>query len=62
MKILFTFMLLIISSVASAHEDHLLGEGILHMTYHLIFWTLFIGAVYKGITLLISAKKKANNK
>ena len=62
MKILFTLMLLITTSVAFAHEDHMLGEGVFHLTYHLVFWTLFIGAVYKGLTLFIKAKKKANNK
>lgn len=62
MKYLFTLLLLLTSSVAFAHEDHALGEGALHLAYHLIFWTLFACVIYKGSQLYISLRKKPRNK
>ena len=62
MKFLFTLLLIIASSLAFAHEDHGLGEGVFHLIYHVIFWTLFAGVVFKGITLFLKSKNKAKNK
>ena len=62
MKYIFTLLLLLTSSVAFAHPDHLLGEGGLHMAYHLIFWTLFACVVFKGGQFIIRVTKKAKYK
>ena len=62
MKYIFTLLLLLTSSVAFAHPDHLLGEGGLHMAYHLIFWTLLACVIFKGSQLFIKFGKKANYK
>ena len=61
MKYLFTLVLIIASSLAFSHEDHGLGDGVFHLIYHLVFWTLFAGAVFKGITLFLKSKKKTKN-
>jgi len=47
MKYLLTLICLFVTSSATAHEDHALGENI-HIAYHLAFWSLCALVVYKG--------------
>ena len=47
----------IFSSAALAHTDHALGEGSLHLLYHLVFWSSFTVVVYKGICWFKANKK-----
>ncbi len=57
MKFLYLFLGLILSNAGFAHQDHMLGEGALHFTYHVVFWTLFVCVVYKALTVFINARK-----
>lgn len=59
MKTIFLTLMLLMCSVALAHEDHGLGDGILHQLYHALFWILFISVVFKAVSWLISKKDKS---
>lgn len=59
MKYLVALLCLVATSNLMAHEDHALGEGTLHFSYHIAFWSLFALVVYKGIVYL---KAKKNHK
>jgi len=58
MKYFTLFFALILSSQAFAHTDHALGEGSLHLIYHLIFWGIFAAVVVKGISYVKNKKKQ----
>lgn len=49
MKNLFALLCLASTSSVMAHDDHLLGDGIFHTSYHIIFWSLCALIAYKGI-------------
>ena len=48
---------LLLSTQASAHTDHALGEGSLHLLYHAIFWGLFAVVAVKGVLYFKNKKK-----
>jgi membrane protein DedA with SNARE-associated domain len=51
-----------LSAPAFAHEDHFLGDGLLHSFYHIIFIGLCVLVVikaYKWISVKRAAKKLA---
>ena len=52
---LFTF---IFTSQAFAHSDHVLGDGVLHKVYHIVFWTLFTVVMVKAYRWFKSKKAK----
>lgn len=60
MKFITLIFALLLSSQAFAHTDHAMGEGMLHMIYHVVFWTIFAAVVAKAIHYFVS-KKKANS-
>ena len=62
MKYFYFLLFLFTSNLALAHEDHMLGEGTLHLIYHSLFWILFAGVVYIGTQLYLSHRKKLNSK
>ena len=43
---------------ALAHTDHALGEGSLHVFYHVTFWTVFAVVAYKGYTWFKNRKSQ----
>ena len=47
---------LLFTSSALAHEDHALGNGVLHFSYHVVFWSLCALVVYKGYKLLAAKR------
>jgi hypothetical protein len=49
MKTIFALLCLVTTSSVKAHDDHLLGEGLLHVSYHLVFWSLCALVAYKGV-------------
>ena len=61
MKYFSLFFALILSSQAFAHTDHALGEGSLHLIYHLIFWGIFTAVLVKGIIYLKNKKQKTED-
>lgn len=55
----FTFIFsLLLTSQAFAHTDHALGEGSLHLIYHVVFWGLFAVVGYKAVTYFKNKKKQ----
>lgn len=46
------------SAAAYAHTDHGLGEGTLHIVYHIVFWMIIFAVIYKGTMLYKSRKSK----
>ncbi|WP_372882017.1 hypothetical protein [Psychromonas sp.] len=48
MKYFTLIFALILTNQAVAHTDHALGEGTLHLVYHLAFWGIFAAVVVKG--------------
>lgn len=63
MKFLMIFLSVIMSVVSSsvfAHTDHALGEGSLHVVYHITFWFIVFAVIYKAICWF-RAKKKAKH-
>jgi len=61
MKFLTFIFSLLLTSQAFAHADHALGDGALHMLYHVVFWALFAVVAVKAFTYF-KAKKKQNSK
>ncbi|MFT6927473.1 MAG: hypothetical protein ACJAZP_003109 [Psychromonas sp.] len=54
----FTFIFtLLLSTQAFAHEDHALGEGSLHLIYHVIFWGLCAVVAVKAMGYFKNKKK-----
>lgn len=51
-------LLSMFSSAAFAHEDHLLGDGLLHAIYHVVFWGLCIAVAYKAYKWFAIRKKQ----
>lgn len=49
---LITIAFLFICTTASAHTDHALGEGGLHLAYHIVFYGLIVVAIGKAIHYL----------
>jgi len=59
---IFTFIFAsLLSTQALAHTDHALGEGALHMLYHVIYWGLFAVVAVMGV-LYFKNKKKSKQK
>lgn len=57
----FTFIIaLFTTSQAFAHADHALGDGALHLLYHVVFWGLMAAVVVKAV--LYFKHKKLNKK
>lgn len=56
-----TLMSLLVSTFASAHTDHHLGDGSFHVMYHVVFWSIFAAIVYKGIRWFKGNKKLKNS-
>lgn len=61
MKTLFTLLCLVTTSNVMAHTDHVMGEGLLHFSYHLVFWSLFALVVYKGVVWFKNKKVRNIN-
>lgn len=61
MKYLFTLFFLFASGATYAHDDTMLGEGAFHLTYHAVFWTLFVCVIYKIARFYNSARRKTKN-
>lgn len=55
----FTFIFtLLLTSQAFAHDDHVLGEGTLHMAYHVIFWSIAAIVVVKAAFYFNNKRKQ----
>ncbi|WP_441003934.1 hypothetical protein [Pseudocolwellia agarivorans] len=46
------------STAALAHTDHGLGEGMLHATFHIVFWFVVFAVIYKATMWYRSRNKK----
>lgn len=55
---LFISLFSLFAGQALAHTDHALGEGSLHVFYHITFWLAFALVVYKGYTWLKNKKSQ----
>jgi len=54
--------LLLMSSAVFAHTDHALGEGSLHLMYHIVFWFAFAVVVYKAVSWYKCKVRKKSQK
>jgi len=61
MKFITLFFALILSSQAFAHTDHALGDGVLHMVYHAVFWAIFALVIVKAITFFKTKNKQKSD-
>ncbi len=59
MKILSILFTLFFAGQALAHEDHFLGNGILHYAYHIVFTVLFFALLYKAFNY-VKAKRNSD--
>jgi len=57
MKFFTLIFTLLLSTQAFAHTDHALGEGALHLLYHVVFWGLFAVVAVKGVLYFKNKKK-----
>lgn len=60
LMIFLTVMMSIFTSSAFAHTDHALGEGSLHVVYHVTFWFIVFAVIYKGVCWF-KAKKQSKH-
>ncbi|WP_426370368.1 hypothetical protein [Pseudocolwellia sp. HL-MZ7] len=62
MKTMMIFLSVLItmftSTSAFAHTDHGLGEGLLHATFHIVFWFIVFAVIYKATMWYRSKNKK----
>ncbi|ALO44452.1 hypothetical protein PP2015_3984 [Pseudoalteromonas phenolica] len=49
MKTLFFIFTLLFTNLTIAHEDHFLGDGILHRLFHILFVTILIAVIVKAV-------------
>lgn len=61
-KTLSVLFMSFICSSAFAHTDHALGEGALHLVYHVVFWTIFIAVAVKGVSWYKANKRLRKRK
>jgi hypothetical protein len=57
MKFFTLIFTLLLSTQAFSHQDHVLGEGALHLFYHAVFWGLFAVVVIKAVAYFKNKKK-----
>ena len=59
MKFFTLIFVLLLSSQAFAHHDHLMSNDLMHSLYHGIFWVLCVLVVVKAVSYF-KAKRKQN--
>jgi len=62
MKFITLLFALVLSSQAFAHTDHALGNGALHMAYHVIFGIVFAAVVFKAVTYFKNKNKQNSDR
>ena len=58
MKLYVLLLSLVFACAATAHEDHVLAEGIAHELYHLTFWLVLLVVACKGLSYLLHKIKQ----